>query len=25
LPERQSTESIDDVLAFLGHDARLGA
>lgn len=25
LPQRQSTESIDDVLAFLGHDARLGA
>jgi precorrin-6A/cobalt-precorrin-6A reductase len=25
LPERQSTESIDDVLAFLGHDPRLGA
>ena len=25
LPERQSTESIDDVLAWLGHDARLGA
>jgi precorrin-6A/cobalt-precorrin-6A reductase len=25
LAERQSTDSIDDVLAFLGHDARLGA
>jgi len=25
LPERQSTERIEDVLAFLGHDARLGA
>ena len=25
LPERQSTESIDDVLGWLGHDARLGA
>jgi precorrin-6A/cobalt-precorrin-6A reductase len=25
LPERQNTESINDVLAFLGHDARLGA
>ncbi len=25
LPQRQSTESIDDVLAWLGHDARLGA
>ncbi len=25
MPERRSTESIDDVLAFLGHDARLGA
>ena len=25
LPERQGTESIDDVLAWLGHDARLGA
>jgi precorrin-6A/cobalt-precorrin-6A reductase len=24
-PERQSTESIDSVLAFLGHDVRLGA
>jgi precorrin-6A/cobalt-precorrin-6A reductase len=25
LPARQNTESIDDVLAFLAHDARLGA
>ncbi|HLX14286.1 MAG TPA: cobalt-precorrin-6A reductase [Bradyrhizobium sp.] len=25
LPERRATESIADVLAFLGHDARLGA
>ena len=25
LPERPRTESIEDVLAFLGHDARLGA
>ena len=25
LPERPRTEHIDDVLAFLGHDARLGA
>jgi hypothetical protein len=25
LPARQSTESIDDVLVFLGHDAHLGA
>jgi precorrin-6A/cobalt-precorrin-6A reductase len=25
LPERQTTESIEEVLAFLGHDARLGA
>jgi precorrin-6A/cobalt-precorrin-6A reductase len=25
LPERQGTESIDDVLVWLGHDARLGA
>ena len=25
LPERRATESIDEVLTFLGHDARLGA
>jgi precorrin-6A/cobalt-precorrin-6A reductase len=25
LPERQGTQSIDDVLAWLGHEARLGA
>jgi hypothetical protein len=25
LPERRRAESVEDVLAWLGHDARLGA